>query len=75
MGQEKTFEEKMAELEKIVMQLEQGNVDLQEALTKFQEGVVLSKQLQTTLQDAEKTLAKVVGEDGQLKDFEQEEQA
>ena len=62
--QEKTFDECLLELEKIVAKLEQGDVPLEEALTKFQEGITLSRDLKKTLEDAEKTLAKVVTEDG-----------
>ena len=62
--QEKTFDESLLELEKIVAKLEQGDVPLEEALTKFQEGITLSRDLKKTLEDAEKTLAKLVTEDG-----------
>ena len=60
----KTFEENLAELEGIVMKLEQGDVALEEALTEFQKGMMLSKELQKTLNDAEKTLVKVMQADG-----------
>lgn len=61
---DKTFDESLLELEKIVAKLEQGDVPLEEALTKFQEGITLSRDLKKTLEDAETTLAKVVTEDG-----------
>ncbi|HFR4577279.1 exodeoxyribonuclease VII small subunit [Streptococcus suis] len=60
----KTFEENLAELEGIVTRLEQGDVALEEALAEFQKGMVLSKDLQKTLSDAEKTLVKVMQADG-----------
>ncbi|HFR3342716.1 TPA: exodeoxyribonuclease VII small subunit [Streptococcus suis] len=60
----KTFEENLAELEGIVTRLEQGDVALEEALAEFQKGMVLSKDLQKTLADAEKTLVKVMQVDG-----------
>lgn len=60
----KTFEENLTELEGIVMKLEQGDVALEEALTEFQKGMMLSKELQKTLNDAEKTLVKVMQADG-----------
>lgn len=63
-NEEKTFDESLLELEKIVAKLEQGDVPLEEALAKFQEGITLSRDLKKTLEDAEKTLAKVVTEDG-----------
>ncbi|MDG3131713.1 exodeoxyribonuclease VII small subunit [Streptococcus suis] len=60
----KTFEENLAELEEIVTKLEQGDVALEEALTEFQKGMILSKELQKTLTEAEKTLVKVMQADG-----------
>jgi len=68
----KTFDESLVELEKIVNQLEQGDIPLEEALDKFQEGVTLSRDLKKTLQEAEKTLAKVVTEEGNEELFEEE---
>lgn len=69
---DKTFDESLAELEKIVAKLEQGDVPLEEALDKFQEGITLSRDLKKTLQDAEETLAKVVTEEGNEEIFEEE---
>ena len=60
----KTFEENLAELEAVVTKLEQGDVDLEEALTEFQKGMQLSKSLQKTLKEAEETLVKVMQADG-----------
>lgn len=60
----KTFEENLAELEGIVTKLERGDVALEEALTEFQKGMLLSKDLQKTLSEAEKTLVKVMQADG-----------
>ncbi|BCK43881.1 TPA: exodeoxyribonuclease VII small subunit [Streptococcus suis] len=62
--QTKTFEENLAELEGIVTKLERGDVALEEALAEFQKGMVLSKDLQKTLAEAEKTLVKVMQVDG-----------
>ncbi|CYU68869.1 exodeoxyribonuclease VII small subunit [Streptococcus suis] len=62
--QTKTFEENLTELEGIVTKLERGDVALEEALAEFQKGMVLSKDLQKTLAEAEKTLVKVMQTDG-----------
>lgn len=62
--QTKTFEENLAELEGIVTKLERGDVALEEALAEFQKGMVLTKDLQKTLAEAEKTLVKVMQADG-----------
>ena len=64
MSKEKKFEENLAYLEAIVQKLESGDVALEEALTEFQKGMKLSKALQDTLDQAEKTLVKVMQADG-----------
>lgn len=64
MSKEKKFEENLADLEVIVQKLESGDVALEEALTEFQKGMKLSKALQDTLDQAEKTLVKVMQADG-----------
>ncbi len=65
-----TFEESLTELEKIVNQLEQGDVPLEEALSAFKKGMELSKQCQDTLTKAEKTLTKVMADNNQEELFE-----
>ncbi len=63
-SKKKTFEENLQDLETIVTQLENGDVPLEKAIEQFQKGMILSKELQKTLQDAEKTLVKVMQPDG-----------
>ncbi|MCK8606576.1 exodeoxyribonuclease VII small subunit [Apilactobacillus ozensis] len=70
MAEQVSFEQNMQNLEKIVNDLEQGDVPLEEALDKFKNGVELSKKLQQTLKNAENTLAKVVKDDGKEHPFE-----
>lgn len=67
---EKKFDESLEELEEIVESLEQGDIPLEEALDKFQEGIRLSRDLKSTLKNAEDTLAKIVTEDGSEEIFE-----
>ncbi|HFX3981099.1 TPA: exodeoxyribonuclease VII small subunit [Streptococcus pyogenes] len=64
MSKTKTFEENLQDLETIVNKLENGDVPLEEAILEFQKGMLLSKELQKTLQAAEKTLVKVMQADG-----------
>ena len=64
MSKEKKFEENLADLEAIVQNLESGQVPLEEAISEFQKGMKLSKDLQETLDQAEKTLVKVMQADG-----------
>lgn len=64
MSKEKKFEENLADLEAIIQKLESGQVPLEEAISEFQKGMKLSKDLQETLDQAEKTLVKVMQADG-----------
>ncbi|NNC23045.1 exodeoxyribonuclease VII small subunit [Salinisphaera sp. USBA-960] len=55
------FEAAIVELESIVATLESGEVSLEQALTKFERGVVLTRQCQTTLKEAEHRVDQLVG--------------
>ena len=70
MSKQKKFEENLAELETIVQSLENGDIALEEAITAFQKGMLLSKELQETLDKAEKTVVKVMQEDGTESELE-----
>ena len=74
--EEVKFEKALERLEKIVEELESGNIPLEEALKKYEEGVKLSRLCNEKLTQAEKkiqVLTKTL--DGSLKreDFEAEE--
>lgn len=64
MSDKKTFEENLQELETIVLRLETGDVALEDAIAEFQKGMLISKELQRTLKEAEETLVKVMQADG-----------
>ena len=64
MSTKKTFEENLQDLEATVTKLETGDVALEDSIAEFQKGMALSKDLQKTLEDAEKTLVKVMQADG-----------
>ena len=66
---EPTLEEKLAQLENIVNQLEQGDVPLEKALDQFKAGVKLSQDLEKTLKTAEKTVTEMVSDDGTTQPF------
>jgi exodeoxyribonuclease VII small subunit len=61
-----TFESAVAELESIVSALESGETDLETALSKFERGVGLARQCQTTLKNAQLRVDQLLGagEDG-----------
>ena len=54
------FEETMQELEKIVKELEEGNLNLDQSVEKFEEGMKLSKNASKYLEDAEKKITVLV---------------
>lgn len=79
MTEELKFEKAMEKLEKIVEDLETGNIPLEEALKKYEEGVRLSNACQKKLKDAEKKIEVLSrNRDGSFKtepfDFETEEE-
>jgi exodeoxyribonuclease VII small subunit len=51
------FEEALKKLEKIVEDLEKGNLSLDEALRKYQEGIELSRLCSQRLEHAKKKIA------------------
>ena len=62
------FEEKLARLEKIVDEMESGDLTLDESLAKYEEGVNALKKCYEMLRDAEKRVEVLLkGEDGELK--------
>ncbi|MCR6096664.1 exodeoxyribonuclease VII small subunit [Salipaludibacillus agaradhaerens] len=70
-----TFEESMEALENLVEKLEKGDVPLEEAITMFQEGMTLSKECHDRLQKVEKQMAEVLSEDGEISNFQVEEES
>ena len=71
----KSFEENMEELEKIVTELEKGELNLDDSVSKFEEGIKLSKECNKILENAEKKITILLNEDGNIKEenFETEE--
>jgi exodeoxyribonuclease VII small subunit len=68
----KTFEENLAELEKIVKDLESGNVNLDDAINKYSEAMKLAKECSDKIKSAEELVSKILKENGKLEDFEVE---
>lgn len=52
----KTFENSLSDLEKIVRQLEDGDLSLEESLKLFEDGVKLSRECQERLNQAERRI-------------------
>jgi exodeoxyribonuclease VII small subunit len=51
--EELSFEEAMAELDAIVLEMERGEIPLEASLKQFERGVTLARHTQKLLQDAE----------------------
>ena len=62
------FEESMKKLEDIVTELENGNLNLDETVNKFEEGMKIAKQCNNILADAEKKITILLENDGELKE-------
>ena len=61
------FEESLGSLEKIVAQLESGDLPLERALAIFEDGVGLARRCQTQLEDAERKVEVLLRERGEIK--------
>lgn len=63
----KSFEESLQELEEIARKLESGNLNLDEAISEFENGIKLSKECTKILDEAEKKINILVqNENGEL---------
>ncbi len=65
-----TFESQLEALEKIVNQLEKGDLPLNDSLSQFEQGVKLTKDCQNRLNQAEQKVMLLSEDDGQLKEFD-----
>lgn len=52
----KSFEENLEELEKIVTDLEKGELNLDASVKRFEEGISISKECNEMLEEAEKKI-------------------
>ncbi len=68
------FEENISELERIVTELESGNVNLDDALTKFNKAYQLSKECDQKLKEVSESVNKIFTEEGKLEEFHIEEE-
>ena len=67
-SENRSFEQAMTELEKIVGAIESGQVPLAQALAQYEKGIELISYCQKVLNEAEQKIAKLSkGLDGQLK--------
>ena len=76
MSDKKTLnlEKSLAELEELVEELERGDLPLDKAMKKFEQGIKLTRSCQTALKDAEQKveiLLQSAGGEESLQDFDQ----
>ena len=62
------FEKNMSDLENIVKKKEKGDLNLDESISKFEEGIKISKQCNKILEDAEKKITILLEKDGEVKE-------
>lgn len=65
-----SFEENMEQLEKVVQELESGNLNLEDSIKKFEEGINLSKKCNEILEEAEKKITVLVKKDDKVEEEE-----
>lgn len=70
---EKSFEESLNELEKLVRELENGEAPLDDAINKYTEAMNLAKICSDKINKATVSVNKILTEQGELKDFNIEE--
>lgn len=66
----KSFEENLEELDKIVKELESGNVNLDDAIEKYTEAMKLVKVCEEKIKAAEEVVTKIINENGEEENFE-----
>lgn len=68
-----SFEEKIKKLESIVNELESGEVNLDDAISKYTEAMKLSKECSLKLNEVSEKVNKILMDNGKLEDFEVKE--
>lgn len=64
-----SFEESLNQLEKIVKDLENGDVPLDDAIEKFNTAMKLASSCNEKLKNAEESINKILNKKGELEDF------
>jgi exodeoxyribonuclease VII small subunit len=59
-----SFEDSLADLEQLVLRLEQGDISLEESLQAFERGVNLTRACQKALQEAEQKVQILIDKNG-----------
>lgn len=65
---EENFEELMVKLEEITNKLEKEQLSLDESVKLFEEGMKISKECNSKLEDAEKRITILINQNGEIKE-------
>ena len=68
--EKKKFDELLVDIEKIVKDLESGNIDLETSIEKYTEAMKMIKVCSDKLNSATEAVNKILDENGNLNDFE-----
>lgn len=68
MENEKSFEEMLDNLEEIVQLLEKDNLNLEESISKFEDGMKIAKACNKKIEEAEKRITILLDENGDIKE-------
>ena len=60
----KDFEKSLQQLEKIVTQMESGELGLEDSLNQFEQGIKLARNCQDTLSNAEQRVEQLIEKNG-----------
>lgn len=63
-----SFEDNMEKLEKIVNELEKGDLNLDDSISKFEDGIKISKECNKILEETEKKITILLEKDGEVKE-------
>lgn len=72
MAKKRSFEQSLSQLEKIVNDLEEGNLPLEKALKKFEEGINTSEYCSEILNETERKISILLGKE-EREPFQSEE--
>ncbi len=61
-----SFEENMQNLENIVQELEKGELNLEDSIKKFEEGIEISKKCNEILENAEKKITILIKKEDEI---------
>lgn len=72
-SKEETFESALLKLESIIKELENGEIDLDKSIDKYNEAMKLVKFCSDKLETANKTVNKILTETGNFEEFKRED--